>query len=172
MNMEHRRLTPDFTFICFWWRHELRQLRYMRVPPLVCLCSFSEVFLSSRVTGACPVTTDLIMRINVKTTTTTTVTTAHTVPDMIPVCCTRHPSPTTKNHNHTYDSIPSCCVRDRASSSHKCDDSSTTTTIETTTGTPQQQHSSRTAAAQQQHSSSTAAAQQQTSSETAAKAVV
>ena len=22
----HRRLTPDFTFICFWWRHELRQL--------------------------------------------------------------------------------------------------------------------------------------------------
>ena len=30
---------------------------------------FSEVFLSSRVTGACPVTTDLIMRVNVRTTT-------------------------------------------------------------------------------------------------------
>ena len=30
------------------------------------------VFLSSRVTGACPVTTDLIMRVNVRTTTTTT----------------------------------------------------------------------------------------------------
>ena len=27
------------------------------------------VFLSSRVTGACPVTTDLIMRVNVRTTT-------------------------------------------------------------------------------------------------------
>ena len=34
------------------------------------------------------------------------VTTAYTVPGMIPVCCTRHPSPTTKNHKHTYDSIP------------------------------------------------------------------
>ena len=30
---------------------------------------FPGVFLSSRVTGACPVTTDLIMRVNVKTTT-------------------------------------------------------------------------------------------------------
>ena len=35
----HRRLTPDFTFICFWWRHELRQLWYMRVPPWV-VCVF------------------------------------------------------------------------------------------------------------------------------------
>ena len=24
--LAHRRLTPVFTFICFWWRHELRQL--------------------------------------------------------------------------------------------------------------------------------------------------
>ena len=32
---------------------------------------FPRVFLSSRVTGACPVTTDLIMRANVRTTTTT-----------------------------------------------------------------------------------------------------
>ena len=31
---------------------------------------FPGVFLSSRVTGACPVTTDLIMRGNVRTTTT------------------------------------------------------------------------------------------------------
>ena len=30
---------------------------------------FPEVFLSLRVTGACPVTTDLIMRVNVRTTT-------------------------------------------------------------------------------------------------------
>ena len=42
----------------------------MRVPPLVCLCAFPGVFLSSRVTGACPVITDLIMRVNVRTTTT------------------------------------------------------------------------------------------------------
>ena len=32
---------------------------------------FPGVFLSSEVTGACPVTTDLIMRVNVRTTTTT-----------------------------------------------------------------------------------------------------
>ena len=32
---------------------------------------FPRVFLSSRVTGACPVTTDLIMRVNVRTTTAT-----------------------------------------------------------------------------------------------------
>ena len=44
----------------------------MRAPPLVCLCSFPGVFLSSRVTGAGPVTTDLIMRVNVRTKTTTT----------------------------------------------------------------------------------------------------
>ena len=31
---------------------------------------FPGVFLSSRVTGACPVTTDLIMRVSVRTTTT------------------------------------------------------------------------------------------------------
>ena len=31
---------------------------------------YPGVFLSSRVTGACPVTTDLIMRVNVRTTTT------------------------------------------------------------------------------------------------------
>ena len=39
---------------------------------------FPGVFLSSRVTGACPVTTDLIMRVNVRTTTPTTTTTATT----------------------------------------------------------------------------------------------
>ena len=31
------------------------------------LCFFPGVFLSSRVTGACPVTTDLILRVNVRT---------------------------------------------------------------------------------------------------------
>ena len=32
------------------------------------LCFFPGVFVSSTVTGACPVTTDLIMRVNVRTT--------------------------------------------------------------------------------------------------------
>ena len=36
-----------------------------------------RVFLSSRVTGACPVTTDLIMRVNVRTTKTTTTCSQH-----------------------------------------------------------------------------------------------
>ena len=44
----------------------------MRVPPWVVCVFFPGVFLSSRVTGACPVTTDLIMRVNVRTTTSTT----------------------------------------------------------------------------------------------------
>ena len=38
----------------------------------MCLRFFAEVFLSSRVTGACPVTTYLIMRFNVRTATTIT----------------------------------------------------------------------------------------------------
>ena len=33
---------------------------YIRVPLKVCLCFFPGVFLSSRVTGACPVTTNLL----------------------------------------------------------------------------------------------------------------
>ena len=56
----------------------------MRVPPLVCLCSFPGVVLSSRVTGACPVTTDLIMRVNVRTTTTTT--TIYTINSTDQIC--------------------------------------------------------------------------------------
>ena len=39
---------------------------HMRVPLLVCLCFFPGVFLSSRVTGACPVTTDVIIRVGVR----------------------------------------------------------------------------------------------------------
>ena len=41
---------------------------------------FPRVFLSSRVTGVCPVTTDLIMQVNVITTTTTTTTTTEILP--------------------------------------------------------------------------------------------
>ena len=38
------------------------------------VCVFPGVFLSSRVTGACPVTTDLTIRVNLRTTITTTTT--------------------------------------------------------------------------------------------------
>ena len=41
----------------------------MRVPPLVCFVFSPGVFLSSRVTGESPVTTDLIMRVDGGTTT-------------------------------------------------------------------------------------------------------
>ena len=44
------------------------------------LCFFPGVFLSSRVTEACHVTTNLIMRVNVRTTTTTTTPTTYKVP--------------------------------------------------------------------------------------------
>ena len=71
------------------------------------------------------------------------ITTACTVPGMIPVCCTHHP-PITHNkesqaHLRQHTALD---VSETASSSHKRK-SSSTTTIETTTGTPQQQHSSR-----------------------------
>ena len=46
MDLAHRRLTPDFTLICFWRRHELRQLWYMRVPPWV-VCVFSLGYSSA-----------------------------------------------------------------------------------------------------------------------------
>ena len=52
----------------------MRHLLYMRVPPLVRLRFFAGVFLSYRMTGACAVTTDLITRVNVRTTKTTTTT--------------------------------------------------------------------------------------------------
>ena len=50
---------------------------------------FPGVFLLSRVTGACPVTTDLIMRVNVKTTKTTTTTTTTTT--MVLLCAIGSP---------------------------------------------------------------------------------
>ena len=75
------------------------------------------------------------------------VTTAYSVPGMIPICCTRHPSPTTKNHKHTYDSTTRLlCARLARQSfvlTHKRDSSSTSTTIiKTATAAAQQQHSS------------------------------
>ena len=68
MDLAHRRLTPDFTILLRFWRSlEKGRLWYMRVSPLVYLCFFSGVFLSSGVTGACPVTTDLVTRVDVRT---------------------------------------------------------------------------------------------------------
>ena len=50
--------------------------RYKRVPRLGSVYFFPRVLFHSRVTRACPATTELIiMRVNVKTTTTTTTTT-------------------------------------------------------------------------------------------------
>ena len=63
IDLAHRRLTPYFNFLCFWWRHELRQLcviYQVYVYRLGLFVFFPRVFLSSRVTGACPVTTDLL----------------------------------------------------------------------------------------------------------------
>ena len=54
---------------------------YMRVPPWVVSVFPAGVFLSSRVTGTCPVTPDLIMRVNVRTTTTT-----ENLSDLTPIC--------------------------------------------------------------------------------------
>ena len=59
MDLAHRRLTPDFTFICFWWKHELSAVIYA-CTAFDLFEFFPGVFLSSRVTGACPVTTKLI----------------------------------------------------------------------------------------------------------------
>ena len=42
------------------------------VPGMRLFVFFPGVFLSSRETGACPTTTDLLMRVNVRTATTTT----------------------------------------------------------------------------------------------------
>ena len=69
----HASSTPSSTyitlFICFWRRHEWRQRCDICVYPTFGFCFFPGVFLSSRVTEACPVTTDLVMLVNVRTTT-------------------------------------------------------------------------------------------------------
>ena len=65
----HRRLTPDYLFVS--------GVGMKCVSCDICVYHlglfvfFPGVYLSSRVTGACPVTTNLIMRVYVRTTTTT-----------------------------------------------------------------------------------------------------
>ena len=54
-----------------WIASAVIHIGYMGVPPLLIslFIFFPGVFLSSRVTGACPVTTDLVVRVKVRTTT-------------------------------------------------------------------------------------------------------
>ena len=59
---------------------------------------FPRVFLSSRLTWACPVTTDLIMRVNVKTTTTNNIPLAADLPATQPAA-RENPYSTITNYN-------------------------------------------------------------------------
>ena len=71
MNLARRRPTPGF--MLYFPGGGISGVSYDIFVYHVCLCVFFRgVFLHSTVTGACPVTTDLIMRVNVRTTTTTT----------------------------------------------------------------------------------------------------
>ena len=71
MDLAHRRLTPDFTFILYVSGGGMNYVSCdICVYHLGLFVFFNGVFLSSRVTGARPMTTDLIMRVNVRTTTT------------------------------------------------------------------------------------------------------
>ena len=72
MDLAHRRLTPDFTFYIFWGRQIASAMIYA-CTTFVFVCALflpAGVYFHSRVTGTCPVTTDLIMWVYVKTTTT------------------------------------------------------------------------------------------------------
>ena len=69
MDLARPRLTPDFTFVCFWWRHELLQ------SCGICVYRLWFVFfpwgvpqLQSDWSLSCD-HADLIMRVNVRTTT-------------------------------------------------------------------------------------------------------
>ena len=86
IDLAHRRVTPGFIFQSYVSDGSKNYVRCdVRVyHVLVCSCFFPGVFLSFRVTGACPVTTDLIMRGNVKATTTTTTTTTCYINRIIP----------------------------------------------------------------------------------------
>ena len=75
--LARRRLTPDFIFYIFLAEALLASAMIYACTTFGSVCVFFHgVFLHSRVTGACPVTTDLIMRVNVTTTTTETTATA------------------------------------------------------------------------------------------------
>ena len=72
MDLAHRWLTPDFTYLFIFGRG-VNCVSYDICVYHFWFCLgvfFPGVFLHSRATGACPVTTDLVMRVNVRTTTT------------------------------------------------------------------------------------------------------
>ena len=69
MDLAHRRLTPDFTLYVSGGGRNCVSCDIC-VYHLRLFVFFPGVFLSSRATGACPVTMDMIMRVNVRTTTT------------------------------------------------------------------------------------------------------
>ena len=71
MDLAHRRLTPDFTFYMFLVEVLIASAVIYACITFGLFVFLPGVFLRSRVTGACPVTTDLIMRVNVRTTATT-----------------------------------------------------------------------------------------------------
>ena len=68
MDLTHRRLTPDFTLYVSGGGINCVSCDIYVYHLLVCLCFIPGVFLSSRMTGACPATTDLIMQVNARTT--------------------------------------------------------------------------------------------------------
>ena len=76
----HSMVTSLFFIMCRAVNHSNSPSHEKKIAHLGAHTSHAHllVFLSSRVTGACPVTTDLIMRVNVRTTTPTTTTTATT----------------------------------------------------------------------------------------------
>ena len=69
MDLAHRRLTPVFTSMCFVVEAWIASAVIYARTILGLFVFFPRVFLSSRVPGACPVTTDFIMRVDVRTTT-------------------------------------------------------------------------------------------------------
>ena len=72
MDLAHRRLRrliPDFTFICSGGGMNCVSCDICVYHLWFVCVFFPGVFLSSSVTEACPVTTDLIVRVNVRTTT-------------------------------------------------------------------------------------------------------
>ena len=73
-DLAHRRLTPDFSLLICFWRGGMNYVSCdicVYHLSLAYLCFSLGYSFSSTVTGACPVTTGLIMRANVRTTTTT-----------------------------------------------------------------------------------------------------
>ena len=88
VHMGLARTYADFRFHCcmFWRMYDLLQLYEIFVCFLFLALGCSST-PESRGTGACPVTTDLILRVNVRTTTTTTIAAIGTAPHTATALC-------------------------------------------------------------------------------------